>query len=227
MRLGEMSWMEIEGYLQKDNRVMLVLGSTEQHGYLNLMTDVKVPLAMADAASQQTGVVVAPPVNFGNSSYFMAYPGTISIRVETLCNLVEDIVGSLYVSGFRRILILNGHGGNAPALNHLNEIIDQMPELKISWYSWWTSQAVTAVAQSHNLKSAHANWIEAFPFVRSTAIPPSEKDYLGTSRVLSPKQAREFYGDGVFGGPYVAADEVMNEVFTAALKEIIRALEVL
>jgi len=45
--------------------------------------------------------------------------------------------------------------------------------------------------------------------------------------VLSPKQAREFYGDGVFGGPYVAADEVMNEVFTAALKEIIRALEVL
>ncbi|MHC1740768.1 MAG: creatininase family protein [Anaerolineaceae bacterium] len=227
MRLGELNWMEIEAYLKKDNRIMLVIGSTEQHGYLSLMTDVKVPLAMADAASLQSGVLIAPPVNFGNSPYFMAYPGTISIRLETLCNLIEDIIRSLYAHGFRRILILNGHGGNTPVQNRMHEIIEELPDLKIAWYSWWISQAVTAVAEAHGLHANHANWIEAFPFVRSTAIPPSVKDPLGTSRILNPKQAKEFYGDGVFGGPYVADEAVMNEVFSAALKEIMRMLEVL
>ena len=227
MRLGEMNWMEVESYLKKDNRIILVLGSTEQHGYLNLMTDVKVPLAMADAASQQTGVVVAPPVNFGNSPYFSAYPGTISLRMKTLVNMVEDIVRSLYAGGFKRILILNGHGGNSPAQNRLSEIIQEMPELKVAWYSWWTSGSVTDVAESHGLHSYHANWIEAFPFVRPTAIPATEKEPLSTNRVLTPAQARDFYGDGVFGGPYQADDEIMNEVFSAALKEILRMLDVL
>ncbi len=227
MRLGELNWMEVEAYLKKDNRVILVLGSTEQHGYLNLMTDVKVPLALADAASQRTGVLVAPPVNFGNSPYFMAYPGTISIRVDTLINLVEDIVRSLYAHGFTRLLILNGHGGNGPAQNRLQDIAGELLDLKMGWYSWWNSQGVTAVAESHGLHSYHANWIEAFPFVRSTAVPQVEKEPLGTNRILNLQQVREFYGDGVFGGPYQAEETVMNEVFSAALKEIIRMLEII
>jgi creatinine amidohydrolase len=227
MRLGELNWMQIESYLQKDNRVILVLGSTEQHGYLSMLTDVKVPLALADAASQQSNVLVAPPVNFGNSPYFAAYPGTISIRVETLLNLAEDIVRSLYSQGFKRILILNGHGGNAPVQNHLQEIVRGMPDLRIAWYSWWTSEGVTAVAEAHGLRSYHANWIEAFPFVRVTAIPQTNKEPLGTNRILSPEQAKEFYGDGVFGGPYQVDDAIMSEVFSTALKEIVRMLEVL
>jgi creatinine amidohydrolase len=227
MRLGEMNWMEVDSYLKKDNRIILVLGSTEQHGYLNLMTDVKVPLALADASSQQSGVLVAPPVNFGNSPYFMGYPGTISIRIETLNALVEDIVRSLYTTGFKRILILNGHGGNQGAKNRLFEIIDEMTDLKLAWYSWWQSHGVNEVAENHGLKSFHANWSEAFPFVRSTAIPPTEKEPLITNRVLNPQQAREFYGDGVFGGPYQVEDSIMNEIFAASLKEIIRMLEVL
>jgi Uncharacterized protein, putative amidase len=227
MRLGELNWMEVEAYLKKDNRVILVLGSTEQHGYLSLLTDVKVPLALADAASQQSGVLVAPPSNFGNSPYFLAYPGTISLRVETLVNLVEDIVRSLYGQGFKRILILNGHGGNGPAQNHMYEISHEFPDLKLAWYSWWNSQAVQAVAEAHGLHSYHANWIEAFPFVRSTAIPPEEKEPLNTNRILGPQQAKEFYGDGVFGGPYQVDDEILNEVFAAALKEVIRMLDVL
>jgi len=227
MRLGELNWMEIEAYLKKDNRVILVLGSTEQHGYLSTMSDVKVPLAMADAASQQSGVLVAPPVNFGCSPYFAAFPGTISLRVETLNALVADIVHSLYNEGFKRMLILNGHGGNSPAKLRLHEIAHELPDLHMAWYSWWVSPGVEAVAEAHGLKSYHANWIEAFPFVRSTAIPQQEKEPIETSRILSPEMAKEFYGDGVFGGAYQVDDAIMNEVFSAALKEIIRMLEVL
>lgn len=227
MRLGELNWMEIEAYLKKDDRLIVVLGSTEQHGYLSVNTDVKVPLSLADAASQQTGVLVAPPMYFGNSPYFLAYPGTISLRIETLIAVSEDIIRSVYSQGFKRVLILNGHGGNRPVSNRLHEIASEFKELKLAWYSWWLSPAVLAFQESKGLKGYHANWSEAFSFVRSSAIPPDEKSPLETNRILSPDQAKEYYGDGVFGGPYQVDDSIMNEMFGIALKEVIRLLDVL
>ena len=65
MRVEDLNWMGVESYLAADDRLILVLGATEQHGYLSLLTDIKIPLALADAASQSTGVLVAPPLNFG------------------------------------------------------------------------------------------------------------------------------------------------------------------
>lgn len=227
MRLGELSWMEIEAYLKKDDRLILVLGSTEQHGYLSVMTDVKIPLALADAASQQSGVLVAPPMHFGNSPYFLAYPGTISLRVETLTAVVEDIVRSVYSQGFKRLLIMNGHGGNRPVFNQLHDLISEFKDLKIAWYSWWTSPAVLAYQETQGLKGYHANWSEAFSFVRSSPIPKGDKAPLETNRILNPTQAREYYGDGVFGGPYQVDDSIMNEMFNIALKEVIRLLDVI
>lgn len=225
MRLGEMNWMEVESYLQKDNRIMIVLGATEQHGYLSLMADVKIPLALADAASQQTGVLVAPPVNFGNSPYFLAYPGTISLRLSTLLDLTEDLLRSLYSQGFRRFLILNGHGGNNPVKNRIHELKNEMEEIRVTWYSWWQEPSVTAVAEKYNLKSYHAGWIEAFPFVRGAGIPEGEKKPVETRLILNAKETREAYGDGVFGGPYQADKAIMTEVFTAALKDIMHLLQ--
>jgi len=227
MRLAELNWMEIDAYLKKDNRLILVLGSTEQHGYLSVSTDVKVPLSLADAASQQTGVLVAPPLSFGVSPYFLAYPGTISLRVETLVNVVGDIVRSVYRQGFKRILVLNGHGGNMAAHSYLNEMTNEMKDLKIAWYSWWRSPAVVEFQQSQGLKGYHANWSEAFSFVRSTAVPKSEKQPLETSRILSDTQAREYYGDGVLGGPYQVDDSIMTEMYSIALKDILRLIEII
>lgn len=227
MRLAELNWMEIEAYLKNENRLILVLGSTEQHGYLSVGADVKIPLSLADAVSQQTGVVVAPPLSFGNSPYFLAYPGTISLRVETLINVVEDIVRSLYGQGFKRILILNGHGGNRPAENHLFELTNELKDLKMAWYSWWLSPAIIDYSQSQGLKMDHANWSEAFSFVRSTALPDTEKQPLSTNRILNAAQTREYYGDGVFGGKYQVDESIMSDVFSIALKETMRLLEIL
>ena len=92
MRLEDLNWMDVEKYLQHEDRLMLVIGATEQHGYLSLLTDVKVPLALADSASQASGVLVAPTLNFGVSPYFLSYPGTLSLKVSTLIAAAEDIV---------------------------------------------------------------------------------------------------------------------------------------
>ena len=175
MRIEELSWMDVENYLKTDDRLILVLGACEQHGYLSLLTDVKIPLALADAASHQTGVLIAPPLNFGSSPYFLAYPGTFSLRGSTLLAVVEDLLRSAYRHGFRRILLLNGHGGNDAARLQLYELADQLPGLRLAWYAWWTASSVVEVAQQHELKPAHANWLEAFPFTMVGPLPEEEK----------------------------------------------------
>lgn len=225
MRFSELNWFDIEAYLEKDDRLMLILGSCEQHGYLSLLTDAKIPGALADAASQQTGVLAAPPLNFGASPYFMAYPGTISLRIDTLMDVAEDIIRSVFSYGFKRLLILNGHGGNDPVRGRIYEIANDLPDLRIAWYSWWNSHSVQAILEREGLKSYHAGWIEAFNFTRVTDLPDGEKAPPHVPGLLGAEEARQVYGDGVFGGHYQMDGKIMQEIFDTCLKDVVHMLE--
>lgn len=224
MRLDELNWFDVENYLKTDNRIMLVLGACEQHGYLNLSSDTLIPFALANAASQETGVLVAPPLHFGASPHFLTYPGTISLRITTLMDIAEDMVHSAYRQGFRRLLILNGHGGNDPVRTRLVEIIDKLPGLQIAWYSWWIADNVTAVAAKHGLKSYHAGWIEAFAFTRVGDIPKGEKIPPSVNGILGAEATRKFYMDGIYGGPYTVDSSILDEIFTTAQADIVNLL---
>jgi len=225
MNLGEMNWMEVEQYLKTDDRIMMVLGATEQHGFIALEADVKIPIKLAEAASAQTGVLVTPPLNFGCSSYFIDFPGTISLRVQTLLSAVEDMIRSLHHHGFRRILIVNGHGGNDPAKVSLGEVVNDLRDLKLGWFNWWKSASVGAVMQAHNLAGYHASWMEAFPFLRTPGMPEGEKQPFEPNLILPSNLVREGLTDGVYGGAYKVSDEIMDEVFNAALSEILALLK--
>lgn len=225
MRLSELNWFDVESYLENDDRIMLVLGSCEQHAYLSLLTDVKVPLALADAASQQSGVLVAPPMNFGASPYFLAYPGTISVRIVTLLDVTEDIARSLYGHGFRRVLVLNGHGGNDPVRGRLYEVAGDLPDLRIGWYAWWQSHSVEAICKKYELKPAHASWLEAFPFTQVAELPQGNKQPPSVPGLMGAQEAREVYGDGSFGGPYQVDSAIMQEIFDACLADILHMLK--
>jgi creatinine amidohydrolase len=219
--------MDVEEYLKHEDRLMLVLGACEQHAYLSLLTDIKIPLALADAASQQTGVLIAPPLNFGISPYFLDYPGTISLSVNSMMSVVEDMVRSACRQGFRRILIVNGHGGNTSLKNHLHSVNTDLPDLRMNWYDWWLSHSLEAVAIKHNLKPTHANWLEAFPFTIVGENMPAEPKIPPRvpSVIMDAKTAREVYGDGSFGGPYVASEQIQHEIFAAALADILQLLK--
>jgi creatinine amidohydrolase len=226
MRIEDLNWMDVETYLKHDDRLIFVIGSCEQHGYLSLLSDVKIPLALADAASQQAGVPVAPPLNFGASPYFLAYPGTLSLRLSTLMDVLEDVVRSAHAQGFRRILVLNGHGGNNGVALRLGELTNALAGLKVRWYAWWTSHNVDEVALRHAIKPAHANWLEAFPFNIVSDLPQEEKvPPVVPSTVLDAATARQVYGDGSFGGPYQVSPEIMQEMFAACLADVLQVLK--
>lgn len=225
MRLEDLNWMDVEAYLKTDDRLILVTGATEQHGYLSLLTDIKIPLALAEAASQQTDVLVAPPLNFGCSPYFLAYPGTLSLRASTLMDVIEDLVRSAHQTGFRRLLVLNGHGGNSPARARLREVANSLPELRLAWYDWWLSHSVETVALKYDLKPTHANWLEAFPFTQVGELPTEPKVPPRVPDLMDAQTARRLYGDGSFGGPYQAGPVVMDEIFAATLADVLQLLK--
>src|SRR5579859_2861682 len=224
MRFEDLNWMDVENYLKADDRLMLVTGACEQHGYLSLLTDSKIPMAFADAASQLTGVLVGPALNFGISPYFTTYPGTITLRAQTYLAVIADLVRSLHAHGFKRMLFVNGHGGNDPARGALSELVNELPSLRVSWYSWWLSPGTAAVAQQAGLAPFHASWSEAFSFCRVADLPPGAKAPAGSQRLLSAAETRALYGDGVFGGAYSASDEVMQRLFEACVTDVVERL---
>jgi creatinine amidohydrolase len=225
MRLEDMNWMDVEAYLQSDDRLILVTGACEQHGYLSLATDAKIPLALADAASEKTGVPVAPPLPFGFSPCFAAYPGTISLRLETLLILVDDVIRDVHRQGFRRLLLLNGHGGNDPVHGMLQQLTSQLPGLRPSWHSWWESPSVECALEGCGLKVFHAGAVEAFPFTRVAPLPDGSKAPVVIDGLVDPAEMRRLAGDGVLGGPYQASAEVTQAIFQAAVDDVVAELE--
>ena len=225
MRLDDLNWMDVENYLKADDRLMMVLGACEEHGYLSLLTDIKIPLALADTASEKTGVLVAPPLNFGISPYFTQYPGTLSLRVQSFLAVIEDLTRSAYGQGIRRILFINGHGSNSPAVLLLHELVNALPGLKADWYAWWTAPSVKAIMDDAHLEGYHANWEEAFAFCRVADLPEGAKPPAVSSRaILNAAETRQLYGDGVFGGRYQPDEGVLQKMFAAAVADIVAKL---
>ena len=97
--------------------LILPLGATEQHGpHLPVATDTLVIEHLARAAAAEAArripVLVAPTMPFGSSHHHLPFGGTMSLSTETFFRAIYDLGESLITGGFRRIFILNGHGGN-------------------------------------------------------------------------------------------------------------------
>src|SRR5438874_4050937 len=114
MRVVDLNWMQLEEYLKTEDRIVLPLGSVEQHAYLSLGVDVILSQRVAEEAAEPLGVPVLPALPYGITPYFGAYPGSPTVSPELYGALLCELVGSLHGQGFRRVLLVNGHGGNAP-----------------------------------------------------------------------------------------------------------------
>jgi creatinine amidohydrolase len=111
--LYEMTWVEVESYLEENDMVIIPLGSIEQHGkHLPTGTDYFAALELSKRISAKTDVVVAPVLMAGYSEYHTGFPGTISISPETMEQVLFECIESLIKHGFKRFMLYNAHGGN-------------------------------------------------------------------------------------------------------------------
>ncbi len=229
MRVAEMNWSDIEAQVARDDRCLLPIGSTEQHAQLSLCVDVILAEKVACDAAEPLGLPVFPVMPYGLAPYFAAYPGTVTLRVETLLAVVRDVIASLYRSGFRRVLIVNGHGGNQPAGAVANEIMIEQPDMSIQFHNWWSAPRTMAQAKAIDASASHANWMENFPWTRlAHAAAPAEAKALpdlASLKAAPPTQARDMLGDGSFGGPYQMDDATMLALWETGVGEVREALE--
>lgn len=223
MRITDMNWMQVEEYLKHDDRAILPLGSTEQHAYLSLSVDSILSEKVALDAAEPLGIPVFPVQAYGVTPYFLAYPGSVSLRVETYVRLVRDILDSLSHSGFRRILIVNGHGGNAPADSLATEWMADNPGTQIKFHNWWNSPKTWAKVQAIDPLGSHASWMENFPWTRlaGVTLPDEQKivpNRAGMARLVG-QSMRDVFGDGNYGGVYQKPDADMLALWEIAVAE--------
>ena len=221
--------MQVEEYLRRDDRVVLPIGSTEQHGYLSLETDNILAEGVSAEAAEPLGVLVLPVLPYGLTPSFAAYPGSPSLRLETFLAVLRDLLDSLYGQGFRRFLVVNGHGGNLPGHGLLREWAMEHPEAQAIFHSWWSSDRVLAAAREVDPLPSHANWFENFPWTRleGVELPQGRKPDLDQAayQVAGPAQVRELLGDGVFQGTYALPDDQVARVWEVGVEEIRELLE--
>ena len=116
-RMFKLTWPEVEEYLKKNDVVLFPVGSTEQHGlHIAEDNDAFTAYEIARRVAAKTGVLVAPPMPFGNSIHHMKFPGSITLTFRTLVNAYKEVCNSLLHHGFEKIVIMNGHGGNTGAI---------------------------------------------------------------------------------------------------------------
>ena len=169
MKISEMNWLQVEEYLKSDDRAVVPLGCTEQHAYLSLSVDSILAERVASDAAAPAGVPVFPVQAYGITPYFMAYPGTISLSADTYLRIITDILDSLKRTGFRRILFVNGHGGNTPARLPRSSGWAQS-RMPVKFHNWWNAPRTFEKVKEIDPVASHASWMENFPWTRLPGI---------------------------------------------------------
>ena len=223
MRIADMNWMQVEEHVLRDQRAVLPIGSTEQHGLLSLCVDVILSERVSLEAAEPLGVPVFPVINYGFTPSFVDYPGTVTLRLSTLCALMCDVLDSMVRSGFRQILIVNGHGGNSPAHGAILEWLDQNRGVQVKWHNWWNAPKTAACVNAIDPVASHASWMENFPWTRLPGVemPKEAKPMIDLARYqrIDPGAKKVLIGDGNFGGHYQRPDAELMALWEVAVAE--------
>jgi creatinine amidohydrolase len=223
VRVRDLNWMQLDEYLRKDDRIVLPVGSTEQHAYLSLETDNIIAERLALEAAEPLGVPVLPVLAYGVTGFHM-FPGSPTLAPETYGAVVREILSSLHAQGFRRFFVANGHSGNKP--DAAVEWAEAKEDAAVIWHEVWVGrpdELAAAIDEDYD----HASWSENFPWTRLEGVPsPAGRKPPFTRPAVNTDEAwREALGDGNFGGPYQLPDEDVLQVWRAAVEVLRERLE--
>ncbi len=231
VRIFDRNWMQIADYLKADDRIVLPVGSTEQHGYLSLGTDAILAERVSIEAAEPLGVPVLPVLPFGMAPYFSKYAGSMSLRLSTYIEVMRDLLDGLAGQGFRRIAVINGHGGNAPVAGLIREWVCQpRPDrVQVVFHSWYNGPKTAEVGNQFSVDQLHAGWVENFAWTRvEGAEMPTDPAPIRPRALVNNLNAQEIFElmpDGSMGGEYQRSDEDMQLIWDAGVAEVRELIE--
>jgi len=242
MKWGELRWPAMKALDRGHAVVILPVGSMEQHGpHLPLQVDHFIANRLAeDLEKKMPEVLVLPPLWAGVSAHHMDFPGTITLRPRVFIDLLQEIFACLHHHGFRRVVLLNGHGGNRSSLEVLGQELYADYGLSVNVIVYWdlVPELVKSLKKSESKGMGHSGEIEtslmlylAPHLVRLSEVPPGfrsdrqpkKKAALGEGikRYVNIKEYSEI---GVDGFPEAASKEDGQRFYIAVLTALERAI---
>jgi len=229
--LHEMSWTEAKEYFIKNDIAILPVGSNEQHGPQNpLGTDHLIAKAIAEETAKRTGVLCLQVVPFGVSSHHKQFWGTIYISPKTFKNYVKEECLALSYYGVRKIVIVNGHGGNRCVLMELaRELREQ--GIFISIFQWWEAankllpDLFTPEEMGHAGAEETSVNLALYPHLVNMDKAVDEKPRKHTVKaegIILPLDTVDYTSSGVFGKSTTASAEKGKKVFEAVVNELVK-----
>jgi creatinine amidohydrolase len=137
-RLNFLNHLELKGLVPDKTDIVLVpVGTIEAHGIIPLGTDVIIPEAMAGRIAEDINALIAPTVPYGITRSLVGYPGTVSIRPDVFQAYMADLFESLVRTGFRKVVVINGHGGQRDELKDALFAVSKATGAKTLFIDWW------------------------------------------------------------------------------------------
>lgn len=156
-----MTWTEIQEQFKKNKVILIPMGSMEQHGSHSINGDFLAATHVAEKVAQKSNNLYLPTIPFGNSSYFKSFPGTISLREDTVTRIVKDIIENLTDHNQYKIVFLNGHAGNkssiTTAVRELKESIDELTVYTFNLWQTLTPEQKNGLYDTENDPSGHGS----------------------------------------------------------------------
>lgn len=248
--LGDMTWPEIREVVKEDRVAVVPVATYEDHGYhLPIDTDVLLCTEVCRRTAERfwEEIVLIPPVTHGYSPHHMDFPGTITINGQTFINYVLDICKSLAHHGFKRILLVNGHGSNTPFLEVAGRlaIVETEGKILCGSVNYWALSKVREVAaqireteiggMSHACEFETSLYLVLKPEMvdmskATKEMPATSKSFISDLTAGKPKDASHlflmpywstFSTSGVRGDATKATKEKGEKFLAAAIEGLI------
>lgn len=249
MRYGERTWVEMDEMRKGNVVVVCPLGSLEQHGHhLPLLTDTCLVTGVAEGVHEklQDKMLLLPTLWLGASDHHLDFPGTVSVPNTVYTQMIMNVVRSLVRAGFRRIVLLNGHGGNVTpgvqAITELANSCDACDDVFMALSSYWTIAAPVMKPEMHGMETrqlSHACEYETSMMLHlhehlvhmkkaKGSVPPINSPFFHTELLGRVNVAQRFHrrtDTGAMGRPEKATAEKGASLLKAIVEEVSRFIE--
>ncbi len=231
--LHQLSYEEARDYFSRRDLVIIPVGSVEQHGPANpLGTDMLIALALAREAASRSGILSLPAIPFGISFHHMGFPGTVTVSEESLASYLLDVIRSLSKWGVKKVLVVNGHGGNLPTLQIVaRKAMDELG-IRVYVYQWWTSGSEVLSELFSEDERGHASGAETSlnmhlhpELVRSERLVDEEPRGSFENRVFRFVYTHEMSDSGVFGRQSASSPERGAALFERLVEDLLTVLK--